>query len=924
MSRRVLGFGLAALIIAVLVVLGLADDFFVDLLWFASLGYGSVFRTMIAARFAVFAIAWILSFAAFCISGLSALQMSGERERLRIVRRADDLTEINLPELIRSLGERIPWRTLVIGASVLLALFVATGESANWDTYLKAIYAVPFGSTEPVYGHDIGFYIFTLPMFEELRDFALLLIFFATAVGAGVYWARGAIDFREAPPRIAPGVITHVSLLLGLFFLQRAFGYWIDRFGLLLHTNGVVFGFRYVDQMLWRPGMWFLIGLSIVAAVLCFANVVTRGVRNLVLAAAVVFVPAIVLSFLQPIIERLFVKPDELTIERQFLARNIELTRRAYKLDTIDVKPFKGSGLLTPASLTQDAPTIKNIRLWDPRPLLATYRQLQEIRLYYDFKDVEVDRYRIGGNYSEVMLSARELNPDLLPENARTWVNQHLKFTHGAGLAMSPVNAKDSEGLPIFYIKDIPPTSSVGLQITRPAIYYGEEPDNYVVVKAATPEFDYPKGTDNVFSFYQSDSGIHVSGLLHRALFGYFFRDFNLLVTDNIGPNSRILIRRNIKDRIQRLAPFLAQDRDPYIVLHNGMLSWIVDCYTTSDHYPYSQPNPDRINYIRNAVKVVVDAYTGETVFYIADPDDPIIKCWSRIFPALFRPLSAMPADLQAHVRYPEDLFLVQADIYRAYHMTDPQVFYNREDMWGFPRENYGGETVNMQPYYVIMRLPGESDAEFILMLPMVPQGRDNMISWLAARCDGSSYGHLIEYAFSKDMLIYGPYQIQARINQNPEISRQMSLWNQMGSRVILGNLIIMPIKDSLLYVEPLYIRAENGQLPELQRVIASYSDRVVMGEDLDETLAALFTGVKPQAPQIAALPPPASAPSGQAPAATVVAQTNRNEAPQPALHSASDHYNRALAALRSGDWNAFGQEMQKLGQVLEPGADHH
>ena len=913
MRTRIVLFGLAAVVIAVLVVLGLADELLIDALWFGSLGYRSVFTTMLGARYGVFVAVWLVGFTIIFLSGLTAIRFSRDRERLHVVRRLDEPGEISLPDLIRSLGERVPWKIVVALAALVLSMFAAIGEASNWDTYLKAMYAVPFGSVDPAYGRDIGFYVFTLPLLEELRDLFVLLLFLATILGAAVYWTRGAIDFRQAPPRIAPGVIGHLSVLLALFFLQRGYSYWLDRFGLLFHTNGVVFGLRYIDNVLWQPAFWVLIGLSVLAALLCVVNVRERGMRLPIAAAVVSFGPAIVLGFLQPMVERLRVKPDELRIERPYLARNIEMTRRAYKLDSIEVKPFKVTGRLTRASLAQDQATIKNIRLWDPRPLLATYRQLQEIRLYYDFKDVEVDRYRIGDQYTQVMLSARELNPDLLPENARTWVNQHLKFTHGTGLAMSPVNAKDSEGLPIFYVKDIPPVSGVGLKVTQPGIYFGEEPDNYAIVKTNAPEFDSPRGADNVFSYYQADSGIPVSGLTRRLLFSYFFRDVNLLVTDTIQAQSRILIRRNIRDRVARLAPFLTQDRDPYVVLADGHLSWIIDCYTTSDHYPYSQRNPDQLNYIRNAVKVVIDAYSGDTTLYVADPDDPIIRCWMRIFPALFKPLSEMPSSLREHVRYPEDLFLVQADIYRTYHMTDPQVFYNREDLWGFPRENYAGETVAMQPYYVIMRLPGESDGEYILMLPMVPNGRDNMISWLAARSDGTHYGHLLEYAFSKETLLYGPYQIQARINQNPEISRQLSLWNQMGSKVILGNLMVIPIGDSLLYVEPLYIRAENGQLPQLQRVIASYSDRVVMGDDLEQTLDALFRVAPPSVPEIAQLPPvpAAGAPPSPVSPLSTAADTKR----------ASEHYDRALTALRAGDWTQFGQEMQALGRALKPPA---
>ena len=913
MRPRTILLGIVAVVILVLgILLSITDQFFVDLLWFSSLGYRGVFATTISAEVIIFAIVWVISFAAIASSGLAAVSASKDKDpsRLRVVRRLGDSVEVNLPELFRTMGDRVPWRGIVVGASAFLAIFVAQGEAASWDIYLKGLYHVPFGIAEKAFGQDVGFYVFALPLLEELRDLLLTVIFLATVVAGGVYWTRGAVDFRETPPRIAPAVVTHGSIMLGLFFIQRAFGFWLARFNLLLHTNGVVFGLRYVDAILWKPGLWLLVALALIAAAVSFSNTTQRGLRLLVVAVIVSFGPSLILNFASPAIERLWVKPDELRIERPFLEQNIAMTRRAYKLDGIDVKQFGGLGKLTMASVEQDAPTIKNIRLWDPRPLIATYRQLQEIRLYYDFKDVDIDRYTINGNYTEVLLSAREMAVDQLPEGAQTWVNQHLKFTHGNGVAMSPVNEKDSEGLPIFYIKDIPPSSSVGFKIDQPAVYMGEEPDNYAVVDSATPEFDYPKGSDNVFTFYKGSGGVPVSGFLRRLLFSIFYKDINLLVTENIVPKSKIMFRRNIVQRISYIAPFLQLDRDPYPVVRNGHISWIVDAYTISDRYPYSQRNADQINYIRNSVKVVVDAYTGATDFYVSDPDDPVIKTWERIFPAMFKPLSEMPADLHDHIRYPEDLFLIQADIYRTYHMTDPQVFYNREDLWGFPRENYGDQTIAMQPYYVIMRLPGETKAEYILMLPMVPSGRDNMISWLAARCDGHDYGHLFEYAFSKDRLFYGPYQIQARINQNPEISRQLSLWNQMGSKVLFGNLIVIPIQDSLLYVEPLYIRAENGQLPELQRVIASYSDRVVMGETLDSTLQALFTGgPAPAAPVVVK----AETPPGTPPASL--------QAPPGSMKAASQHYNRALDALKAGDWTAFGTEMQALGRELgEPG----
>jgi uncharacterized protein len=924
MRPRLVLFSLLAALVVAFIVLSFGDGLVVDLLWFDSLGYREVFTTTILAELTIFGVVWLIAFVAIGLSAMIALHLSRERERLRVVRRSEDVVEVNLPEMIRSLGERVPWRLIAIGGAALLALFAAQGESASWDVYLKALKGVPFGLKEPALGRDVGFYVFTLPLLEDLRDLFMLVLFFTTALTGAIYWARGSLDFRESPPNISPSCAAHLSVLAGFFFIERALNYWLSRYELLLHTNGIVFGLRYVDHVLWQPGLWLLVALSLGAAAICFFNVRERGLRLPVTAAAIVFGPAVILNLLQPIIERLRVKPDELRIEQPYLERNIAMTRRAFQLDSVDARPFAGLGKITPASLDRDAATIKNIRLWDPRPLIATYQQLQNIRLYYDFKDVDIDRYWIANSYTQVMLSARELNVDLLPENAQTWVNRHLKFTHGYGLVMSPVNTKDQEGLPILSIKNIPPQSDAGLKVTQPGIYFGEEPDVYSVVNALTPEFDYPSGNDNVSSFYQGDEGIQVSGFWRRLLFSFYYRDVNLLVTENIIPGSRILLRRNINDRIRYIAPFITQDRDPYIVLRDGQLYWIVDGYTFSDHYPYSQINGDGINYIRNSVKVVVNAYTGRTTFYVADADDPLIRTWQRIYPSMFKPLSEMPPDLHAHIRYPEDFFLTQAEMYGTYHMKDPATFYNREDLWTFPRENYSDQTVPMQPYYVIMRLPGETHAEYILMLPMVPQGRDNMIAWLAARCDGADYGHLFEFAFSKDRLFYGPYQIQARINQNPDISQQYSLWNQMGSKVILGNLLVFPIADSLLYVEPLYIRAENGQLPELKRVLASYGDRTVMGTDIESTLSALFKGSENPAAVITKTVPPsgmgAPPPSaGSRPPQLPV--TNAVIAP-PGLQAAATHYSRAIAALKQGDWTSFGAEMRQLGEELGQPAD--
>ncbi len=595
-------------------------------------------------------------------------------------------------------------------------------------------------------------------------------------------------------------------------------------------------------------------------------------------------------------------------MEKPYIQRNIALTRQAYNLGQITVKPFPAEQDLTFQSLKDDSGTVNNIRLWDWRPLMDTYAQLQEIRTYYRFLDVDVDRYHLGDSYQQVMLSARELEPSLLSGAAQTWVNLHLLFTHGNGVVMSPVTQKTAEGLPIFYLKDIPPAAAGGPPITEPRIYFGQGAAGYVIVKGGTPEFDYPKGSDNAYAYYDGRDGIPIGGVAGRSLFAWYFGDINILLSGYLTSESRIMLHRNIKDRVETIAPFLELDGDPYMAISDGRLYWIQDAYTTSEWFPYAKPEPDggNINYIRNSVKIVIDAYNGTVSFYVADRADPIIATYRRIFPSLFKPFDSMPPDLQKHIRYPEDLFTIQALQYRAYHMDVPEVFYNREDLWQFPREpvapdgpNAGGAT-RMAPYYIMMRLPGEAQTEFFLMLPMAPSQRENMIAWLAARCDLPEYGKLIVYEFPKEKLVYGPFQIEALINQNTEISQQISLWNQMGSRVIRGILLVVPIENSILYVSPLYLRAQSGQLPELKRVIAAYGDRVVMEETLPAALAALFKETAP----VAGLPALAG-PSAAGPASSQA-------------RDALAHYDRAIDRLKAGDWAGFGAELDAMRPLLE------
>jgi uncharacterized membrane protein (UPF0182 family) len=728
-------------------------------------------------------------------------------------------------------------------------------------------------------------------------------------MAGSIYFLHDDISLDPPPRRFSSAAIAHASALLGLYFAIKAWSYALDRYLMLYDDNGVVVGAGYTDVHVELPALWLLIVLAVVAAIVAWANVRLRTIRLVIAAPLLVFGGSFLFAEVIPgLFERFFVKPNELQLETPYIQRNIAFTREAYNLVQIAVKPFPAEQNLTFQSLKDNSGTIDNIRLWDWQPLMDTYAQLQEIRTYYRFLDVDVDRYHLGDSYQQVTLAARELDPSLLSANAQTWVNLHLLFTHGNGVVMSPVTRKSAEGLPIFYLKDIPPIATGGPPITEPRIYFGQGSPGYVIVKTGTPEFDYPKGKDNVYARYDGADGIPIGGIGWRALFAWQMDDLNILLSDYITSESRILLHRNIKDRVGTIAPFLQLDRDPYVVISAGRFYWMQDAYTTSEWFPYANPEPDGgdINYIRNSVKVVIDAYNGTVAFYVADAADPIVATYRRIFPSLFKPLDAMPPDLQKHIRYPEDLFTIQALQYRAYHMDAPEVFYNREDLWQFPREptvpdemNAGGGT-RMAPYYIMMRLPGEPQTEFFLMLPMTPSKRENMIAWLAARCDLPEYGKLIVYEFPKDKLVYGPFQIEALINQNTEISQQISLWNQMGSRVIRGTLLVVPIGNSILYVSPLYLRAQSGQLPELKRVIAAYGDRVVMEETLPAALTALFKGSAP----VAGLP----APAGSSPSSSADEQARQ----------ALADYDRALDRLRAGDWAGFGTELDALRPLLE------
>jgi uncharacterized membrane protein (UPF0182 family) len=684
----------------------------------------------------------------------------------------------------------------------------------------------------------------------------------------------------------------------------------------MVQPSSATFGANYVDVHARMPLSLVLVAVCLVGAGLAAYQAVTPRRWPLPVAAVLYLLVSIGGEVYSTALQRFVVTPNEQVRETPYIVHNIAGTRRAFALDNVERMELAGDAQLTREDLNRHASTLENVRLWDHAPLLDTFGSLQVIRTYYDFESVDNDRYMINGALRQVMLSARELNSSALQNP--TWINERLTYTHGYGLTLGPVNQVTNEGLPVLFVRDLPPETTVGLKVDEPSIYFGELSNDYVIVGTNAQEFHYPRGDQPEYTKYSGSGGVPLSSLWRKVAYALRFGSYQILLSDDITPESRILYNRQIRDRVTTLAPFLTFDRDPYLVLADGRLFWIYDAYTTSALYPYSTPVTmanARFNYMRNAVKVTIDAYNGTTTAYLSDESDPVGTTYARVFPNMFKPLSEMPAELRSHVRYPEDIFAVQSSVYRTYHMTQPAVYYNREDQWDVPAVEEQGESVPMQPYYTIMRLPGESEAEFIQMLPFTPRNRQNLAAWLVARSDGDHYGKLRVFEFPKQKTVFGPQQVVARIRQDQTISPQITLWNQQGSQVIWGTLMVIPIEESIIYVRPLYLRAAGGQIPELRRVVVAYQDQIVMDRTLEDALDQVFgqRSVAPGDNQTAgAAPSPASE----------SVESEPRVAPSPAAAAlaaeARAHYDRAIQAQRSGDWAQYGEELRALGELLQ------
>jgi uncharacterized membrane protein (UPF0182 family) len=838
---------LAIAAIALLSTAGQIMGFYADWLWFHEVQFTSVFVTVLQAEILVGLVTGLVFFALLYGNVALAWRLA-PRDVLMVV--DNDALGLPRPEILEPYLQR-----LALPVSAALALLASWLGTDRWELVLKALNPTPFGIRDPLFDHDVAFYVFQLPLWSSLYGWLMTVLILSGLAVTAVYFSARGIQISPGGVAISPRARGHLLGLAALVFLLKAAGYRLAMFDLLFSQRGVAFGAGYADVHAQLPVVKALVVLAGFVAVLCLVTIRLGTWRLLLGSFAALVAVAILGGVVYPgVMQRYRVSPNEIVTEKPYIDFNIRYTRLAYGLDNIEEREFPAEETLTLQDLRRNEATLKNIRLWDTAPLLATYSQLQEIRTYYKFSDIDVDRYQIDGEYRQVTLSPRELSSKDLP--SRIWINERLTYTHGYGAVVGPVNRVTREGLPEFWIKDIPPVASTGLRIARPQLYFSELGTDYVFVKTRAKEFDYPAGDHNVYTAYEGDGGIPLRSFWRKALFAAHLGDLKLLLSNDLTAESRVLLYRTIRERVERIAPFLRYDDDPYMVISGaGRIVWLLDGYTVSDGFPYSTPTRGLGNYVRNAVKVTVDAYDGAVHFYVADPADPLVRTTARIFPGLLQPLEAMPADLRAHLRYPERLFRVQAAMYAVYHMRDTQVFYNKEDLWSIPVVHGVGGDRAMDPYYLIMRLPGEAKEEFVLLIPFNPSKKDNLSAWLAARSDPPHYGKLVVYNFPKQKLIYGPRQIEARIDQDSFISQQLTLWNQRGSQVIRGNLLVIPIERSLVYVEPLYIAAEKGQLPELKRVIVGFGDRIAMEETLEGAIARVFGG-GPSPPAETATPP--------------------------------------------------------------------
>lgn len=897
------------------------SKFYVEWLWFDSVNFSEVFTVTIISKIAVTAVVFLLTFG-FVWFNLSIFNKHKDKSPDDTVIIEDEDVIVLNPgkDIYKKFLNNTSSKYFNPLVSVLVALFISAPVGSQWMVIRQFFQRVPYGVVDPIFGKDIGFYFFNFSFYQLVYNLMFSILLLTSIIIAMLYFFNQAEDFLWNNWKNFSYSKCHIGILLALLLVAKAWGYHLDTFQFLFSPSGLIYGATYTDVNASILAYKIMSAMSLVFAAVIVINIFAKKLKWILYSAITWMLLSLILGTAYPwVLQKMVVQPNEFNREEPYLENAIAYTQQAYKLDKVDNRQFDIDYKLTAEDIANNSPTINNIRLWDWQPLKDTYKSLQELRLYYIFHDLDVDRYIIDGRYRQVMLSAREmqdmLTNDALPAEAKTWINHRLMYTHGYGVAMSPVNEVQQEGFPVFFIKDIPPQFNTNLKVTRPEIYFGEETNSYVIVNTLQKEFDYPMGEQNVYTTYTGEQGLKINSFARRLILAWELRDYKIIFSHDITNDSQILLKRNVVERINEIAPYLLFDKDPYLVIDaKGELYWILDAYTVTDKFPYSQPFDSKgNNYIRNSVKITCNAYSGELHFYVLDDQDPLIKTYANIFSSVYQPVAEMPEDLQAHIRYPEDLFKIQSDIYRVFHMNDPWVFYNKEDAWVIPNEIIEEEETPMEPYYIITRLPGEEQEEYIIMTPYNPNGRPNMNAWMCARMDHGHYGEIVVYRFPKQETVYGPMQIESRINQNTHISQQLTLWDQKGSNIYRGNMLAIPINNSLLYIEPLYLQAEQSRMPELKKVLVSYGNNIVMEDNLEQALGSLFGQSEGQT----AIPGTTSSTGLTAPG-DPGANANAAEGDLTSLAAqARQYYEEADQAIRAGDWAGYGAKIEALGEVI-------
>ncbi|WP_039658347.1 UPF0182 family protein [Clostridium tyrobutyricum] len=901
-KKGVLGLSVIIIILAIIFLfLNRIVNFAVNVEWFKEIGYSSVYFTKIIAVIKLMVPTFIICFLCIWVYYKSIrLSVMKYRKVIEVDSKKESF-----------------YKKIAIFLAIIVSFLISYGFSTTyWYRILQFNNSVPFNTKDPILHLDISFYVFKLPLIQSIYNVILSLIVFLTILTFIVYMILNLKDnfvstkgFRNQFNKISfkSGITRfagrQLAVLSALIMLCISFEFFLKSVNLVYSNRGVTFGAGYTDIHVSFFLYRIICVVSIVAAVVIFTSIIKSKMKPIIISIVVIACLIITNNIAGTIVQNFVVKSNQKTLEQPYIKNNIDYTRKAFNIQNIDVKSFEVKDNLTINDVKDNMDTINNIRVNSYEPTLEFYNQVQIIRYYYNFNDADIDRYNIDGRLTQVFLGAREINSNSIDPD--TWQNRHLIYTHGYGLVMNKVNSVTSDGQPNFVIKDMPPQNSTNIKIDNPRIYFGESTNDYAIVNTKLNEFDYPKGSDNATNKYKENSGINMN-FFNKILFSLYQKNANFILSRDIDSNSKILINRNIKDRVKKIAPFLNYDSDPYVVISGGQLYWILDGYTASDKYPYSQPQSNGMNYIRNSFKVVVNALNGDTNFYIVDKNDPIAKSYSKIFPGLFKNLDTLSPDIRQHFKYPEDLFTIQSNVIGKYHVTDPGVFYNGEDVWEVAKnqKQVNGDKSSMESPYVVMKLPGEKKEEMMLIQYLNMRNKDNMSGLFGARMDGNNYGKMVLYKFPPEKTVYSPYLFKQRLNQDPNISQELSLWNKDGSKVQYGDTIILPIDNSLLYIEPVYLRASGkDSIPEMKRVIVSYGDKMILSQNIDTAMQELFNYNQNDNSQ---------------PDSNQKNNDDLDDSKSKMLQNIKNLYNKAIDAQKNGDWSKYGDYIKQLGENID------